>query len=231
MRPIIKILIILIFFIVSIGLSYAQNAQDYKKRGDDFLEKGQFSDAVLNYDKAISINPNEIGLYLSRAIANAKLKQFEKAILDLSYIIDKGYADLPFLGLGPDIYYSRGSLYLDTGNYDKAISDYSKAIEVASQLINNVRQQKQQALSIDFTPSLRNTLINSYNVRAFIYYKTGKYENAVQDYTKLIDLTSENPNRDPIIYRYRGMAYEKLGKKNEAQNDFKLFEKLNTNKK
>lgn len=52
--------------------------------------------------------------------------------------------------------------------------------------------------------------------RAMFYEKTGKFEQAIADYGKVISLSSEHP---PYYYQ-RGLNHEKLGHTKEARADF-----------
>ncbi|MBI4646279.1 MAG: tetratricopeptide repeat protein, partial [Bacteroidia bacterium] len=63
-----------------------------------------------------------------------------------------------------DAYINRGIGYRKSGDYNKAIQDYSKAIEIKP----------------DFA--------EAYNSRAIAYNKSGDYNKAIQDYKKAIDL-------------------------------------------
>jgi tetratricopeptide (TPR) repeat protein len=92
-------------------------------------------------------------------------------------------------------YVNRASAYLDDGQYDMAISECSKAIQL--------------------DPHLYIAYIN----RAGVYSMKGQYDLVINDCNTAIKL---EPNL-PLAYLSRGMAYRSLGKKPEALNDFEKF--------
>jgi tetratricopeptide (TPR) repeat protein len=80
------------------------------------------------------------------------------------------------------------------GQYDKAISDFNKAI--------------------DLNPKFA----EAYNNRGLTYAKKGQYDKAISDFTKTIEI---NPSYT-LAYQNRGIIYMiKLGDKNKACSDFK----------
>jgi tetratricopeptide (TPR) repeat protein len=84
--------------------------------------------------------------------------------------------------IGPNLaaaYNRRGNAYHDKNDIERAIADYSKAIEI------NPRDSV------------------TYNNRGFAYRAQGDNDSAIEDYTKAIGI---NP-RDPVTYNNRGVAY------------------------
>ncbi|WP_413290629.1 transglycosylase SLT domain-containing protein [Bdellovibrio sp. HCB337] len=63
---------------------------------------------------------------------------------------------------------------------------------------------------------------------AMLYYNSGDYEKAI---TAFEDILKEKTNLEEYAYFYRGMAYFKLGKMTEAQNEFKKVESAAPNVK
>ncbi len=142
------------------------------ERGISHEEKSGFDDfnACLtvvsreNYDEAIRLCTN--------AIASGELSR-EK--LSLAYEV---------LGIA---WYSKKE-------YDKAIADYTKAIE------SNPRSDE------------------AYYNRGNAWYDKGDYTKAIADYTKVIEI---NP-KDALAYHCRGDAWEKKGNHAKAKADFAI---------
>jgi|GEM_PF-6743214 len=82
-----------------------------------------------------------------------------------------------------EAYLMRGETLSGNQQYDRAIADYTAAIE----------------LSPDYA--------EAYNDRAFAYYLKGDFERAISDYTRAIEL---RPNY-PKAYNSRGVAYMQGG--------------------
>ena len=89
--------------------------------------------------------------------------------------------------------------YVIKDEYDHAIANYTKAIQLKS----------------DYT--------NAYYNRGVIYCKKRKYEYAIEDFTKVIQL---NPN-DADAYYNRSVAYRIKGKVDHAIEDYNRAIQLN----
>ena len=79
-----------------------------------------------------------------------------------------------------EAYYIRGNAYLDKGKYDRAITDYNKAIE----------------LNPNFTLAYMN--------RGFVYLRKGNYDHAIEDGNKAVELKPDYPE----AYSNRGEAQD-----------------------
>jgi len=143
--------------------------------------KGKDAQAILDYSKAIEINPRNAELYLKRGSAYAKQAQRgdyfnkglrDKAISDFSKAIEIEPRNV-------QVYLKRAALYRNKGQYSMAILDYSKVIEIDP----------------------RNA--EAYYKRANAYDGTPKLDQAIADYTKVIEI---DPRNAEACYR-RGMAY------------------------
>lgn len=87
-----------------------------------------------------------------------------------------------------EAYYNRGIAYDNKGEYDRAIADYNKALEI------NPRHA------------------GAYNNRGLAYYSKGEYDHAIADYNKAIEI---NP-RHAEAYNNRAVAYYYKGEYNKA---------------
>ncbi len=99
-----------------------------------------------------------------------------------------------------ETYYNRGVGWHEKGDYDKAISDYTNAIEL--------------------DPKLADAYVN----RGLAYARgKGWYDRAISDSTKAIEL---NP-RDALPYNNRGLAYKGKGQYDRAISDYNKTIELN----
>lgn len=89
-------------------------------------------------------------------------------------------------------YQNQGNAYFVKGNYDLAVANYNKGIELNAK---------------DAT---------SYLSRGLAYYNKNLFEFAVADYSKAIELTP----KESMIYFKRGDSYEKLGEIEKAVADY-----------
>lgn len=83
--------------------------------------EGDYEGAILDYGKAIALNPEDADTYSNRGLAYYKLKEYLKAIedYDKSIMLDSKNADF---------YVKRGIVYDDLQKYSRAIEDYDTAI-------------------------------------------------------------------------------------------------------
>jgi tetratricopeptide (TPR) repeat protein len=95
-------------------------------------------------------------------------------------------------------YNNRGAAYHQQGLFDKAINDYTKAIE------------------------LKPDYANAYNSRGNAFFIQKSYDKAIADYTKVIALKLADAN----TYNNRGAAYHYQGFFDKACIDFKKAEEL-----
>ena len=111
------------------------------------------------------------------------------------------------------IHNNRGIAYFNKGDFDRAIKDFTKAIDlnssdgIAYYNRGNAYSEKEEyeAAIADFTKAidLNPDYAIAYNNRGGTYYLKEEYERAIVDFTKAIDL---NPDY-AIAYNNRGIAY------------------------
>ena len=139
-------------------------------------------------------------------------KIYIKACLELckfddviSYIKDKIPA--PVKSKEEEFNYLLAKTYYFKGDYDKAKSE-----------INNLIQQGFNDEKVSKLKKNINT-INSAKTKANELFKSGKYEEAIQEYTKLLEFDPENKHFMSIILTNRALCYKKTGKNMEALKD------------
>jgi protein O-mannosyl-transferase len=96
------------------------------------------------------------------------------------------------------MYNNRGSVYLDSGNYARAIIDFDKASE------------------------LNRNYANPYYNRGMAYGKLGDHARALEEFNTAIAI---NPKYDMAYYN-RGMAYGQLGRFEKAYEDLKTAARM-----
>ncbi|MCK4956888.1 MAG: tetratricopeptide repeat protein, partial [Candidatus Cloacimonetes bacterium] len=105
------------------AIEIRESFSSYYNRG---LAKTAIQDhtgAIIDYNRAIELNPNHADIYLNRGVAKGEMKEYIEAIEDYTEAIN----------LKPDdykAYYNRGLTKNKIGDHKDAISDYSKAIEL-----------------------------------------------------------------------------------------------------
>jgi lipoprotein NlpI len=96
------------------------NAPAYSGRGAAYLLKGDFDDAVADFDQATKLDPRYANAYHNRGIARRVLGEFGQAIADF----DRAIAIDPKYALA---YYERGVTYFDQGALVRALADLKQS--------------------------------------------------------------------------------------------------------
>jgi hypothetical protein len=133
------------------------------------------------------------------------------------------------------MYNNRGYVKFNMNDFQEAISDYTKAIALKPNfpLAYNNRGLAYSSIGdlgsaikeFDKAIELKPNFALAYINRGNIYCNEGYHEMAIKYYNKAIEL---NPN-DGDAYCNRGLAYKAKGMLKEAEQDFKMYEKLKNN--
>ena len=120
-----KIKFMLLICSVLLMLGCASPALEHLEQGDTYADQEQWDEAIVQYDKAIELDPKLAVAYNNRGWAYNEIGQWNLAIIDLDKAIE----------LNPELawaYNNRGNTYFDKGKIDNAIADWNKVIEVST---------------------------------------------------------------------------------------------------
>jgi tetratricopeptide (TPR) repeat protein len=202
-----------------------QLALAHASRGWANLEKGNFPQALVEFSRALELNPRGAS-YHGRAIAHRRTDNPRQAVADSDKSIELQPQQSSY-------YHSRGNVYCDLGELQQAFADYNRAIELAPHLylgysgradVYRDLGKPQQALAdlnkaIELCPQEQThicaqgkelALPRLYYKRALVYRDLGKRQQAAADYRKVLEL-SDNPD---LLDTAKGrlMALEVWGK-------------------
>ena len=166
-------------------------SETYFVRGNVHLYRSDYDLALVDYDKAIELDPEYATAYNNRGIAYRHLGEYEKALADYGKAIE----------LDPEYAYAynnRGNTYGDLGEHEKALADYSKAIELDPEFARAYNNrgntyedlgEYEQAIA-DYSKAIELDPggAAAYNNRGNAYRHLGEYEKAIADYGKAIEL-------------------------------------------
>lgn len=123
-------------------------------------------------------------------------------------------------------YYNRGVLRDQMGEFDRAIADYTRAIEQDGNNVeahynrggDHLRKGRYDLAVADLSKviELDASHGSAYRNRALAYKKMGLSEKAIEDYTRLIAF---NPN-DAELYFARGVLFDEIGNYEGAITDY-----------
>ncbi len=155
---------IFIIFLVHFSMfSICQSSEDYYIMGNSKSASKEYYQAIVEYTKAIEINPFFVKAYLERASAKQELSDYLGAIQDYSKVID--------LNSQNEIALSNRGLIRSSRkihDYIGAISDFTKLIEINPYKSSN------------------------YFDRGDAKYKMHDYRGAIIDFSSVIKLDPKN---------------------------------------
>ncbi len=166
-----------------------------------YYHRGSFDKAIAQYTRALGLKPESLylcAIYTNRGNAYKSQEHFDQAIADYTKCIESN----PNNDSLSNAYLMRGTAYLSKDEYDPAISDCNKAIE------------------------LNPKLFPAYNQRGLVFYLIGKYDEAVADFTNVINLQSAGVNLY-AVYANRGTALKAKRQYQLAIADYKKAVELN----
>jgi TonB family protein len=113
----------------------------YQNRANANFVMGEYDAAIVDYNKAIELNPKESTIYFSRGLAYFNNKNFNSAISDFDKVIELDPKEAM-------AYFKRGNALEKVGSFEKALNDYQKAYELDSdnELAKSAFQRLQASL-------------------------------------------------------------------------------------
>ncbi len=183
----------LTFFLLVITITaQAQNKKAIQVLNEavTLLNSGKFNDAYLKFDEGLSIDASIADLHFGKANAAFNLNLLDTAAAQLKQAIKINGDESQYYGL-------LGTIYFKQGKTELAIESFEKAIK------NNSKSQKK----ID--------LLNIYYNKGSCHLILKEYQNAVDDFTKAIELNS----RFTQAYHNRGVCYIRLNMLKEGCTD------------
>lgn len=167
--------------------------KEYFQKGSSLFKQSNFTDAIVQFDKAITLNTNYIEAYGDRGACKANLGQYEGAIAD--------YQKAEELGLKTSILYSNlGFAYYQLKQFEKAQIYLEKALEIdpnngyAYKCRGDIKYDKNdnKGAEQDYTKAISsNPDASNYFARGLAFYYLTDYKKAIADMDKAILL---NPN-------------------------------------
>lgn len=203
-------------------------ADAYLDRGNYFIRKSkydsepkqnEFDKALDDFNKGISLNPNDPKLYNCRAYINNIKQNYSLALSDYSKSINLNPNDY-------ETFLNRGSTYSATGKYDSALGDYDKALNLHGGDPQLYQNRAYTYLTIGkYKESLDdyNNLIESgasispevYFYRSFDYLKLNNFEASLKETNKALEIKPDYRE----AYYHRSRIYYFMNKFQQALDD------------
>lgn len=189
---------------------------------ENLRQRGRVDSAIVGFDEAIKLNPNNAEAYNGRAMAYFSLGNNEAALEDLNQAIE----------LAPDeprYYFNRGIAYDAMEQWNAAIADYDKAIELGPNDTDayngrgiayaELGEDERAIEDFDRAIELDAENANPYLNRGKALLRAGEYDLAIADLDRAIALQPDWVT----TYLYRGKAYGALGEYEQAIQDLEKY--------
>jgi tetratricopeptide (TPR) repeat protein len=181
----------------------------YFKRGGEYYNNGEYDKALADYNRAIELDSNEPATWYNRGMIYQLIKKdYDKAITNYAEAIrlKPDFADA--IESLATVYFTRGNEYYNNGEYDKALADYNRSIELDQNdpatwynrgHIYVIKKDYGKAIANyaevirikpDYEDAIKNIAI-VYNERGNEYYEVGEYDMGIKDLLKVITITYE----------------------------------------
>ncbi|MEH2061190.1 MAG: tetratricopeptide repeat protein [Nostoc sp.] len=185
------------------------------KMGDEYFEKGEYTNAIANYNQALEVNHGDVNLYYKRGLAHYQLGDYEAAIADYSQAMQMNIHDAKF-------YNKRGLALYQLGRLEEAINDYTQAIRINPHVAVAYKNRAEARYHVgdnqgaieDYTQAIK---INPHYADAYKNRGIARYLLGSQPgFPQAIKI---NP-QDAIAYKKRGNARSDLGDFEGAIEDY-----------
>jgi tetratricopeptide (TPR) repeat protein len=190
----------------------------YKNDAAKLYQSGQYGDSIENYTKAVdllkALRTDDYALqlaefYENRASCKEKIGDFKEAIKDLNLSLSLNEMNMRALHM-------KAHLYELLEKYDESLTEYGRLMKLDASFkqaqtgYNRVKAMIQN----DLNPR-KKLSFDDYKSKGNEYVKLNDYQNALDLYTKCIDMD----NMNSVGYLNRALCYLKLNKFKDALND------------
>lgn len=157
----------------------------YYNLGMAYFRQRQYHESIYHFTKALELMPKngnkrKFNVLMWRGNAFRQNKEFENAIDDYSYAIHL----MPKHGDIKHIYLNRAWSWINKGDHDKAVKDFSNAI----------------AIDPEFDAA--------YYGRAYVWYKKADLQRAIIDAKEAVKLSPANNQYDNLLYNIKSSLKE-----------------------
>ena len=207
-----------IFVFITVFPLGAQSANFYLERGRASLGRGEISQAIEDFDRAVALNPTDASIWEARGSAYKENGEVGFAIRDYTMAI----------ALNPNFntaLYNRGIVYYESGDFNAAVEDFSRITAFEPNLAYSINYRgfayyakgERELAAGDFSAALElnPNLITEWIENGDGFYNEGYNAMAIDRYTKALIM---NPDHDLALFK-RGLACYYKGDLDPAIDD------------
>jgi len=193
--------VLLAVMLLTACASGASKAADKIELGQKYLTELNYTEAVASFTEAIRLDPDNIQAYMGRAEAYLALGEYEKALEDYRFVSQKT-EEMPYTRAIS--YMGQAEVYEKIDKQDRALADYG----LAKVLLTASDVGKAESVSED---DIKIKLVEALYAHAMLSEKIKVYDNALEDYEKLLKLGEK-------VEAKRGEILSQLGESIEEEN-------------
>lgn len=166
-------------------------ADDFFITAGNKSQKGDYRGAIIDYDKAIALNPQFEEIYFRRGIARTLIKDWQGAEADYT----KAIATKPEYA---EAYLHRGSIRNTLNNWRGAKSDFDIALALNPNSLPayigrgvalcELNECKSGIQDYNRAIAINSTYAEAYSRRGFAYYRSGNRQAAIDNYVAAAEL-------------------------------------------
>ena len=207
------------------GEKEADTKAIYRQMGIEYMEKGDYANAILSFDEALkqevgTVGADELDIAYYKAAAQYASGDVDAAMGTYNAIID-------FDKNAYKAYYLRGCLYCKQGNAEAAKADFASAVENQSddyslyieiyENLSAIGELETGKAYLNQALSMKGKEMADLEYRGQIYYLLGEYDNAIIELKAALDTGSTYANL------YLAKSYDDMGDKVTAEGYFKTY--------
>jgi tetratricopeptide (TPR) repeat protein len=187
----------------------AEDFANLMSKAADANVQQNYAKALVFYDRAIQIKPNDSFAYLCRGIAHGHARHINQAESDFTQAINLATNNITLSYM----FWGRGCFYVEITNIEKAVDDFSRAIQICPSFeapylhracIYNVQQRFDLSIAdCNMAIMLNPTNAGAYLCKGQAYCGKKDYPKAIEAYSKAL----EADTNCSLAYCFRGTAY------------------------
>jgi len=178
-------------FILTSTFAFSQTSKDLTQKGRELYEKGEFTEALMNLNKAIDIDPNYAAAYFLRGNIKDNFDDRHGAMKDYNMALEKNPKFT-------DAFFARGNVKMKLQDYYGAIADFTSCISLNE---NNIEAYFNRGKAKQFLQAYEDAIndcskiiqlhpknVDAYYMRGILRIEFGDVKNGCLDLSKAGEL-------------------------------------------